>query len=148
MQWFQWAGMAIILALSGYAGWLLGRLWQQRRKRRHLDKLRHQQACDSLEIIARSLVAGQVNVTEAALRMEVVLDYIESPEPAADLSAIHALAGDSRHLATGRARAQLSPGECARQDSEREHLERQHGKGVEQAARRLLEVIPAWREPG
>lgn len=146
MQWFQWAGTTIVLALSGYAGWLLGRLWQQHRRRRHLERLRRQQACDSLEIIARSLIAGQVNVTEAALRMEAMLDNIDDPRPRADVSAVHALAGDSRHLAIGRERESLTADERRRQDRERESVEANYAEPVEQAARRLLEVLPAWRQ--
>lgn len=145
MQWFHWLGAALVLLLSGYAGWLLGALWQQRRRRRQLEKLRRQQACDGLDIIARSFLAGQVNVTEAALRMAVLLDNIPEPAPAIDVSAVHALAADSRHLAIGKGRAMLDAMERARQDRERELLESRYEVLVEEAARGLLRVLPAWR---
>lgn len=145
MNLLYWLGAAVIVALSGYAGWLLGKLWQQRRRGRAVERLRLQQTCDSLEIIARSLVAGQVNVTEAALRMEVLLHNLDHPRPDADLSAVHALASQCGSLAIGGARQELSAEERARQDARRERAEAAHGDAVRDAAQRLLTVLPEWR---
>lgn len=135
----------LILALSGYAGWLLGRLWQQRRRRRTVERLRRHQALDGLEIIARSLLAEQVNVTEAALRMAVLLDNVSVPAADADLSAIHNMAGACGHLDIGRARQALSAEERDIQDRQREALEARHDVPVREAARQLLECLPQWR---
>ena len=136
----------MILALSGYAGWLLGRLWQQRRRRKRVERLRRHQALDSLDIIGRSLLADQVNVTEAALRMAVLLHNLEEPEaPSAEFAAIHTLANASRHLDTGTARQALSSEEREIQDRQREALERRHGDSVYEATRRLLQLLPQWR---
>lgn len=135
----------VILALSGYAGWLLGRLWQQRRRRRTVERMRRHQALDGLEIIARSLLAEQVNVSEAALRMAVLLDNLPVPAADADLSAIHVLAGACGDLDIGRARQALSAQERDIQDRQREALEARHGAPVREAARQLLANLPQWR---
>lgn len=138
--------VVIILALSGYAGWLLGRLWQQRRRQRRVERLRRHQALDSLDIIGRSLLADQVNVTEAALRMAVMLHNLEDPTaPSARFRAIHTLAEASRHLDTGSARQALPPREREIQDRQREALEYRHGEAVVEATRELMRVIPDWR---
>lgn len=136
----------IILVLSGYAGWLLGRLWQQHRRRKRVERLRRHQALDSLDIIARSLLADQVNVTEAALRMAVLLHNLEDPAaPSSRFSAIHTLANASRHLDTGTARQALPLREREIQDRQREALEARHGDAVVEATRVLVRVIPQWR---
>lgn len=145
MHGLLWIGAAIVTVLAGYAGWLLGRLWQQHRRIRQTEVLRRQQTCDSLEIIARSLIADQVNVTEAALRMEVLLHNVDDPQPRTDLSPIHALAQACGELSVGKARNELPAGERQRQDSLREKEEARHGESVKQAARGLLQVLPGWR---
>lgn len=146
MQIFQILAALLILVLFGYAGWLLGRLWQQHRRRKRVERLRRHQALDSLDIIARSLLADQVNVTEAALRMAVLLHNLEDPQaPSPSFSAIHTLANASRHLDTGTARQALPPAEREIQDRQREALEARHGEAVHEATRVLVQVIPQWR---
>lgn len=136
----------IILVLSGYAGWLLGRLWQQHRRRKRVERLRRRQALDSLDIIGRSLLADQVNVTEAALRMAVLLHNLEDPQsPSSSFSTIHTLANASRHLDTGTARQALPLREREIQDRQREALEARHGEAVVEATRVLVRTIPQWR---
>lgn len=146
MQTFLIFASLLTLVLFGYAGWLLGRLWQQHRRRQRVERLRRHKALDSLDIIARSLLADQVNVTEAAIRMAVLLHNIEDPQaPYAELAAIHTLANAGGHLDTGSARQALSLRERDIQDRQREALEARHGEAVYEATRRLLKRIPEWR---
>lgn len=146
MHTLQILAALLILALCGYAGWLLGRLWQQKRRNKRLERLRRHKALDSLDIIARSLLAEQVNVTEASLRMAVLLHNLEDPqEPRDELAAIHGLARASRHLDTGTVRQALSVREREIQDRQREALEERHSEAVYNATRQLLKRIPEWR---
>jgi hypothetical protein len=136
----------LIPALCGYSGWLLGRLWQQKRRDRRVKRLRRRKALDSLDIIARGLLAEQVNVTEAALRMAVLLDKVEDPEnPPGELAAIHGLARAGRHLDTGTERQGLPVREREIQDRQQEALEKRHADAVYRATRQLLRRIPEWR---
>ena len=135
----------LVLVLCGYAGWLLGRLWQQKRRNKRVERLRRHKALDSLDIIARSLLADQVNVTEAALRMAVLLHNIEDPDhPVVEVAAIHVLANASSHLDTGTARQALPLREREIQDRQREALEARHAEAVHEATRQLLQRIPEW----
>lgn len=146
MQTLALLSSLLIMVLCGYAGWLLGRLWQQRRRQKRVERLRRHQALDSLDILARSLLAEQVNVTEAAIRMAVLLHNIEDPDaPYAELSAIHTLANAGSHLDTGTARQALSLREQDIQDRQREALEARHSDEVYEATRQLLQRIPEWR---
>lgn len=139
-------GLLIIVALSAYAGWLWYRVHRNSRARRELDISRHQALFEGLEVLARALLQGQMNVTEAALRMAALLDNMDpDPQPATDLAAIHRLADAAMHLRIGARREELGRAERREEDEQREKLEAEQGDAVLAAAERLLEVVPQWR---
>lgn len=147
MSYLVIAGLLVIVLLSAYAGWLWVRVHRNSRARLELDVSRRQAVLEGLEVLARGLQQGQVNVTEAALRMAALLDNLDiSPQPRVDLAAIHQLAEAAMHLHTGARREALSRAQRDEEDSQRERLEAEQGEAVIAAAGRLLEAVPRWRQ--
>ena len=137
----------VVLLLGLYAAWLWLKVYQREVARDDFLGNRYTAVLQGLEVLARSVVEDQVNVTEGALRMSTLLDNLaRQPNPPVNLEAIHRLASDARHLAIGAQREALDPEERERQDREREALEEKHGEDVVKAARQLLAVLPQWRQ--
>lgn len=143
------AGGAILLALGGYAAWLWRRVWLHRQALRTQRRTQQARVLDQLEVLARTVVQGQVNVTEGALRMATLLDLlVEPPQQPVDLAAIHQLAAAAEPFARGVQRQALARADRRQQDQHREQLEAEQGKAVEAAAAGLLAVLPQWRSAG
>lgn len=142
------AGGATLLALGGYAAWLWRRVWLHQQALRVQRGSQQALVLDQLEVLARTVVQGQVNVTEGALRMATLLDLMVEPPPQqhqVDLAAIHQLAAAAQPFAVSAQRQALARVERRRQDQRREQLEAEQGEAVEAAAQRLLAVLPQWR---
>lgn len=140
------AGGLILLASGGYAAWLWHRVWLNKKALQVQRRTQQARILDQLELLARTVVQGQVNVTEGALRMATLLDLVVvPPQRAVDLAAIHQLAADAQPFAIGEQRQALARSERRHQDRLREQLEKEQGEAVEAAAARLLAVLPEWR---
>lgn len=135
----------VVLLLGLYAAWLWMKVYQREVARDEFLDNRFTAVLRGLEVLARSVVEEQINVTEAALRMSTLLDNLaRQPEPSVNLEPIHRLAREAQPLAIGAQREALDPAERERQDQVREELEQQHSEDVVKAARQLLAVLPQW----
>ncbi len=137
----------IILGLGLYAAWMWMQVYKREMARDDFLGNRYEAVLKGLDVIGRSMVEEQVNVTEAALRLSTLLDNLaRQPEPSVDLEPIYRLAREAQPLAIGAQRDALDPAERERQDEFREKLEREHGEAAITAARQLLAVLPYWRK--
>lgn len=142
---------ALILAVLGglVIGMGLGLLvvrGSARRRARRDRRRRQLTILDSLDVLGRSLLQGQVDASEASIRMSVLLDCLPVDiEPKADLAAIHRLAHDCAPFARGDDRRALKPVERHRQDFQRLRLEQDQAEAVQAATRRLNAVLGEWR---
>lgn len=140
----------ILAVLAGLAiGAVLGALvwrWMAHRQERARVAARHREVMDSLEVLSRALLQGQVESSEASIRMAVLLDCLPADvAPKVDLAAIHQLAEACDDFDRGEARQRLTPAERNRQDLARLELEAQQNPAVLAAAGRLQEVLGQWR---
>ncbi|MCC4309594.1 DUF2489 domain-containing protein [Alcanivorax marinus] len=134
-------GLAIGAALGGLA-WR----WMARRQERARQTARYRELVDSLDVLSRALLQGQVDSSEASIRMAVLLDCLPPDvAPKVDLAAIHQLAEDCGGFDRGEERRRLTPAERNRQDLARLQLEDDQNPAVLAAAGRLQGVIGEWR---
>ena len=122
------AAGAIIFALAAYAGWLWWRVATQRR-----DRDRHNAAVladtqaersASIAILADSLLTGELNLSEGAIRLKVLLDHWYAPGSGqADYPAIYRLYLSTCTMPRGAERDARPKREIRRLDREREAFE-------------------------
>lgn len=135
------AGLAIGAALGVFV-WR----WMLRRQERQRQAARHREVLASLDVLARALLQGQVDSSEATIRMSVLLDCLpQDIHPKVDLAAIHRLAEDVGAFDRGESRSQLSARERTRQDLDRLRLEDEQNEAVLAATQRLQDVLDQWR---
>jgi len=147
-------GMAAQLALAIGIGLLIGVLlglliwrWMSRRREAALERHRHAQVLESLEVLSRAYMQGQVDAGEASLRMAALLDCLPARvEPKVDLAAIHQLASDCENFHRGDARKALTPAQRNREDLDRLRLEDEQAEAFMQATERLAGVLVQWRQ--
>lgn len=138
------AGLAIGVALGALVWrWMALRQRGQQRQR-HLAQ--HHNVIDSLEILSRALLQGQVDSSEASIRMSVLLHSLPADvRPKVDLAAIHQLAEACAGFHRGEQRQRLAPRERNRQDFARLQLEDEQADAVRAATARLHDVLDRWR---
>lgn len=118
------------------------------RRRAHRESVhRHASVLESLDILSRTLLQGQVDFSEASIRMSVLLDCLPSEiQPKVDLAAIHQLASDCAVFDRGEARRALPKSDRTRQDFQRLQLEDNQQPAVRAATERLASVLSEWRQ--
>lgn len=146
-------GGAIVLALAGYAGYLCWRLLTQKRVREvHNAEVLAETEADlarSIAIISDSLLTGELNLSEGAIRLKVLLDHWHAPASGQnDYPAIYSLFLSTSTMPRGEDRDEWSKAEIRRLDREREVLEVAARDSVLDEAARLRERfgVPAGRE--
>lgn len=100
------SAVVIILVLAAVAGYLHWRLYQVKKRQvalqDELDQKRdtlRSQANQSIQIIARAFLQGQVGSAEACLRICALMDQLQTqPELRKDYVAIAKMADDIRHI--------------------------------------------------
>ncbi|WP_229682924.1 DUF2489 domain-containing protein [Alloalcanivorax dieselolei] len=144
------AQLALAIGIGLLIGVLLGLLiwrWMSRRREAALERHRHAQVLESLEVLSRAYMQGQVDAGEASLRMAVLLDCLPARiAPKVDLSAIHQLASDCENFHRGDARKALPPAQRNREDLDRLRLEDEQAEAFMQATERLAGVLVQWRQ--
>lgn len=141
-----WIWTASLLALIIIAGLVFyaWRLWRQiaqqdastnaRRAATRADQIQ------SVRILADSLLRGDLNLTEGAIRIKVMLDYLLPEQLArAQYGPFYALYDATEHMPRRNQRDAYSRAELERFDTERQALENQHRAAVLEAARRVKE---------
>lgn len=146
-------GAVIVLALAGYAGWLWWRLLSQKRIRNaHNANVLAETEADlshSIAVIADGLLTGELNLSEGAIRLKVLLDHWYSPASGQDdYPAIYSLFLSTSNMPRGDERKTRSSAEIQRLDREREMLEVAARDDVLDEAARLRAQfgIPQGRE--
>lgn len=151
--WLLASGGLILLLLAGYAGWLCWQLLAQKRIREtHNAKVLAETEADlarSIAIIADSLLTGELNLSEGAIRLKVLLDHWYSPASGQDdYPAIYSLFLSTSTMPRGKERDQWPKADIRRLDREREMLEVAARDSVLDEAARLRERfgVPVGRE--
>ncbi|WP_353248494.1 DUF2489 domain-containing protein [Salinisphaera sp. T31B1] len=126
--WLGAGAIVIVIALAAYAGWLWWRVGAQRREREaHNAGVLAETEADlaaSICIIADSLLTGELNLSEGAIRLKVLLDHWHAPASGqADYPAIYRLYLGTATMPRGEQRDAYPKREIRRLDREREVLE-------------------------
>ncbi|RTE86653.1 MULTISPECIES: DUF2489 domain-containing protein [Gammaproteobacteria] len=119
-------GVAIILALSVYAGMLLSQLSKQRKENQAGENKRVAYIHESILTIAKAMQQGQCDLSEGSIRISVLLDNL--PEAGSTnfdtrFPAIHEMYEKIKHMPTHGARKEYPKKEIRKLDREREALE-------------------------
>lgn len=137
--WIGLAGGALCLALAGYALWLWREVWRRRAdwRARRGEAGAHRR--DSIRILARAVIDDELNLSEGAIRLKVLLDHEVPAETGAQrFPAIYGLHDATAHMPRRLERRRRPRAEIARLDAEREALEADYREAVVAEARRLL----------
>ncbi len=138
-------GLAIIAGLAAYA-FTLSREVRRRRAFSEAETQKAQDNClENLEMVASSLLQGQVEVTEAAWRCKVLLEILDprlmERETFRPFGEVHER---TRHLHTHDARQSLTPKERFKEDRERLAVEDEMRDAVMEAAKAVLDFRRGW----
>lgn len=142
------AAVLIVLALAGYAAWLF---WQVRQQAKQRDQMETAAADEirqlgedvllsqvrSLKIFTHLVLQDEMNLTEGAIRIKVVLDHMLTACQREPYQAIYDLHEQTEHLARSEARQALPKQDRMRQDLHRITLETQQREAVLTAVKRL-----------
>jgi hypothetical protein len=137
---FAALGVAIIIALSIWASRLLYQLKQQQRQLRDNDapSQAQNQARNSIVVLAKGALSEQVDITEAAIRIATLLDYLAIDDVArARFTHVYQLSAATAHIPRLEQWQQLSKAQRRDYRREKEQLEQQHSDPL----RRNLEQL-------
>ncbi|MGQ9426616.1 DUF2489 domain-containing protein [Gilvimarinus sp. F26214L] len=141
--WLVIAGLGIIAGLSIYAIVLWRRVWQMEHNRRDRENTRNERLAEDLQILAQSLLDGQLPMVEGAIRIKVLLDNYSDPRIASlDLSVWDTVYSATAHIPTHQAWKDLSRAQRELHRRQMDTLERDYGEAVEISARQLCEALP------
>lgn len=138
-------GGVIILVLAAVAGFMQYKVHRMNRTRREQEQRLEQEATDqrerinkSIQIIAHSVGGDDISLTEASIRISVLMDSLSVEEPVREeFSAFYQLREATEHIPILDAWKALSPKEKFRFDRERATQEQFYEKAVVEAARRI-----------
>lgn len=145
-------GGVIIAALASYAIYLLLKVRQHKRRQ---DELETQAAetirqlgedvldsqVRSLKIFTRLILQNEMNLTEGAIRIKVILDHIFTACQRGPYQAIYDLHDKTEHLARSEVRERLSKRERMQQDMQRMTLEAEYQEPVTTAVQTLHDYL-------
>lgn len=132
------AGAAIVLGLAGYAAWLWRRVLARRRALAAQHRAARADQSQSIRLITSALLQDDLNLTEAAIRLKVLIDNRLPPgEGQYHYPAIYGLHDATEHMPRRLARRQRPRAEIERLDAERQLLEAQYRERVVAEARAL-----------
>ncbi len=135
------SGALVIVGLTTYA-W---RLWRGVRRQNHMCTQRKADAqadmAASVRALAKSLLAGDLNLSEGAIRLKVMLDHLHPDGSGERLySDIYALHDATAHMLRGGARKAPPRSEIRALDAKRERLEAHYRESIHAETQRLLEL--------
>lgn len=142
MIWLMGIALLVVLGLAAYAGWLLYQVRQQRQKveaarqqRLASERAKYDYIVESCQVIARHVVEGELNISEAAIRLKVLLDNLAlSDIDRQRFIAFERLFSAVKELDTHEHRAALAPEVRKSQDKIRHQAEFTHRSAVVEAA--------------
>ncbi|MEX6503166.1 DUF2489 domain-containing protein [Pseudomonas zhanjiangensis] len=134
------AGGLLILALAGYALHLWRRVWAQQRDQAQVEQERHERLGGDLQILASSLLDGQLPLIEGAIRIKVLLDnYDSSLSQDSRCQVFHLLFEATAQVPTHGDWKALDKSVRRQHERHFNELELQHKAAARSAARWLLE---------
>lgn len=139
---FVGLALACVIALSIWAGRLLYQLKQQQTQQRPNSgtTLAHKQARNSIVVLAKGALSEQVDITEAAIRISTLLDYLEIDELArARFTHVYQLSAATAHIPRLEQWQQLSKAQRRDYRQEKEQLEQQHNDQLRANLEKLVE---------
>ncbi|MEH6687517.1 MAG: DUF2489 domain-containing protein [Halopseudomonas sabulinigri] len=137
-HWLLLAGLIIIAALTCYALTLWRRVWRIRTERQAQENERNERLAKDIQLIAQSLLNGQVPLIEGSIRIKVLLDNYAGPRrDDLDLAIFTEIYDQTAHIPTHAGWKQLSAAERKLHSRLMETLERDHQEQVKQAASQL-----------
>lgn len=139
------AGLVLVAGLAGYAFSLWREVGRRRRFREDEVRRANRNCLESLDAIARAMLAEQVNLTEGSWRCKVLLEIIDPQLLERDafrpFGEVHRR---TSHLRTHSARRELAPRERMREDRERLTVESELRQEVLAAAQAVLDFKQRW----
>lgn len=140
-------GGAIILGLAVYAGWLLAKLRQQTKMQEKAMKAaieqRNRKIIESVDVIAMATLQQQCDLSEAAIRLYMIMDHLQGEkrvEFPTRFPALYELYDVVKDMPRGDARKQIEKRDRMRFDMERMKAESR----LQQAIHTELEEILAF----
>jgi len=133
------AGLLVVILLAAYAARLWWRVWRQSRASTRRHAASREDQAHSMHVLARLVLDDELNLTEGAIRLKVLLDHwLPAGEGQQAYPAIYRLHDATAHMPRRLERRQWPRAEIERLDAEREVLESQHREQVLAEADRLL----------
>ncbi|GAA5218563.1 DUF2489 domain-containing protein [Corallincola platygyrae] len=134
-----WAAIAvgalIIVGLSVYAGRLLYLLKQQQQAQRLVAERKNARLLESIYTISMAAEQGQCELSEAAIRICVLLDHLQPSVGPIDFTArypnLHGLYDKVKHLPTHDARKKYKRNEIMKMDLQRMKDEESFAEGIQ-----------------
>ncbi|MFT7053203.1 MAG: hypothetical protein ACJAU1_000755 [Psychromonas sp.] len=129
--------VVIIIGLAFYAGFLLNKIKvqkaeqqrmvaEQQKQQANSQQLRNDTICESIRLIARATAQGQCNVSEAAIRLTVLLETLFLKQPIDLLNsypALSAMFDKVKDMPTHEQRKKVPVKEIKALDKKREKIE-------------------------
>ena len=136
-------GALVVIALAVYAWNLWQGVWRRDSESVVRKASAHEDQVNSVRVLAKSLLDGDLNLSEGAIRLKVLLDHLQ-PDGSGqrDYPDVYALHDAIAHMPRGAARKACSRAELRAMDNERERLEAQYREQVLLQAGGLLEAYP------
>lgn len=142
--------VAIVAGLCAYLGYLLFKIYQQKHQgfepARSADLSKSQlSSWQSLNILARSVIAKQVPLTESAIRISALLYYV-APESKdnAEFQVFFRIMEQTAHIPQFDAWLALDAGEKSAYREEMQTIERNSSQQAEIAARQLAALTAKY----
>ncbi|MDG6882365.1 Protein of uncharacterised function (DUF2489) [Phocoenobacter uteri] len=129
--------MLIILALAGYALSLFWKLRKQQKFIQNAQKERYLNIKNSVDIIAKSMLADQCNLSEGVRRLKPLLDVLGQPK-LSQFNAMWALFKVVEDMPILEERKKLARNQRMKLDLEREDAEMKYQDEIKQELRKLL----------
>ncbi|MDX1367811.1 DUF2489 domain-containing protein [Pseudomonas sp.] len=141
------AGALVVTALALYALLLWRRVWAQRRDREQAEHQRRERLAGDLQILAGSLLDGQLPLIEGAIRIKVLLDNYDSAlSRDTRCQVFHLLFEATAQVPTHANWKALEQTERRQHEKHFNELELQHKAAARTAARWLLDE--GLKQPG
>lgn len=127
---------ATLLLLAAYAAWLWYGVAKIRRERAAKIDSTRETAISSIRALAKEMCEGRLNLTEGAIRIKVMLDYIYpcGSDLPAQFQIFYDVHDKTEHMPRRLARQDISRTELSKLDKERRGLEFKHGDELLKAA--------------
>jgi hypothetical protein len=134
------AGALLLLALAAYALHLWRRVWTQQRQLEQAAEERRERLGGDLQILAGSLLDGQLPLIEGSIRIKVLLDNYDSTlSQDARCEVFHQLFAATAHVPTHADWKALDKAVRRQHEKNFNELELQHKAAARAAARWLLD---------